>query len=681
MGGNNASGVEKMYIPAVGPRVVQECTRPDPNYSCDSVEWNSPQTQAECLESKGTCAGADPDIPDGTCAGAGWVGTPAACEESAGTCAGADPDVPGTTTKALCDDAATTAGTFTSTAVYALTPTTKAACDGAATTAGTFTSTAAYERVSNPAPNVVGVWTPALQAPQAAHVHDAHLTFEFDVNRFSPGLVLRISIDDADSAAAPSEVDGDLTNRTAHDLTVLWALDPLLDAAHVDCVMDHTCDGAPWADTETACEASAGTCDIGAATAKESRCVETATGAAADPTDAAACAAVASLADGAACGAVVKNRAYEEPACSYVEGCDDADTCEGAAWTASLAACGDSAGTCDIGASTTKTDCLTAASCEGALWAGTEAACAESAGTCTVGATCDGAAWAGAEATCFESKGTCAGANPDVPGTTTKVACDAVVTTCEGVDWSGTQTACLESKGTCAGADPDVPGTTTKAACDAAAMAPGTFTSTAAYAATTAGTFTSTSVYSAGGGPTCERTLWAGTQAECLESVGTCAGADPDVPGTTTKAACDGAAATCGVWGGPPDPEWAATEAECLETRGTCAGADPDVPGTTTKADCDAAATTPGTFTTTATYTSATPGTFTSTAAYSAGGIGATTDADCGAADTCEGLHWTDTETACRESVGTCSVGATCEGVAFSRCAACSSPLTSTSQP
>jgi hypothetical protein len=121
-----------------GMTTVEDC---DGGPMCEGALWAG--TEAACLEGKGTCAGADPDIPDGTCDSAGWVGTPAACEESAGTCAGADPDVPGTTTKALCD-AATTAGTFTSTAAYVLTPTTKAACDGAATTAGTFTSAAAY---------------------------------------------------------------------------------------------------------------------------------------------------------------------------------------------------------------------------------------------------------------------------------------------------------------------------------------------------------------------------------------------------------------------------------------------------------------------------------------------------------------------------------------------------------
>jgi hypothetical protein len=55
---------------------------------------------------------------DDMCDGAVWAGTETECEESAGTCAGADPDIPGTTTKALCDAAATTAGTFTSSAAY-----------------------------------------------------------------------------------------------------------------------------------------------------------------------------------------------------------------------------------------------------------------------------------------------------------------------------------------------------------------------------------------------------------------------------------------------------------------------------------------------------------------------------------------------------------------------------------
>ena len=37
---------------------------------------------------------------------------------------------------------------------------------------------------------------------------------------------------------------------------------------------------------------------------------------------------------------------------------------------------------------------------------------------------------------------------------------------------------------------------------------------------------------------------WSGTEEECEESAGTCAGADPDVPGVTTKALCD-AASSC----------------------------------------------------------------------------------------------------------------------------------------
>ena len=46
---------------------------------------------------------------------------------------------------------------------------------------------------------------------------------------------------------------------------------------------------------------------------------------------------------------------------------------------------------------------------------------------------------------------------------------------------------------------------------------------------------------------------------------------------------------------------WAGTQNECLESKGLCAGADPNVPGYVTKAACDGAANTPGTFTSTAT--------------------------------------------------------------------------------
>jgi hypothetical protein len=107
-------------------------------------------------------------------------------------------------------------------------------------------------------------------------------------------------------------------------------------------------------------------------------------------------------------------------------------------------------------------------------------------------------------------------------------------------------------------------------------------------------------------GGTCEGTAWAGTPTTCFESKGACADADPEVPGTTTKALC--VATTCeGV-------AWAGTRAECLESKGTCAGADPDVPGTTTKAACDGAAALAGLFASTAAYQG--PGTFSTAAAY-----------------------------------------------------------------
>jgi hypothetical protein len=54
------------------------------------------------------------------CDGADWAGTEAECLESAGTCAGADPAIVGATSKALCDAAATTAGSFTSAASLGL---------------------------------------------------------------------------------------------------------------------------------------------------------------------------------------------------------------------------------------------------------------------------------------------------------------------------------------------------------------------------------------------------------------------------------------------------------------------------------------------------------------------------------------------------------------------------------
>jgi hypothetical protein len=59
-----------------------------------------------------------PSSSGGTCDAAAWAGTETECEESAGTCADADPDVSGTTTKTLCDDAANSAGTFTTSATY-----------------------------------------------------------------------------------------------------------------------------------------------------------------------------------------------------------------------------------------------------------------------------------------------------------------------------------------------------------------------------------------------------------------------------------------------------------------------------------------------------------------------------------------------------------------------------------
>jgi hypothetical protein len=122
--------------------IFQESWFPKTMSTCDGAAWAG--TLAACDESAGTCAGATPNFPDGTCNGVASSGTQAECEEAAGTCAGADPAVPGTTTKAQCDDAAVTAGTFTTSATYVSTPTTKAQCDGAAVTAGTFTTSATY---------------------------------------------------------------------------------------------------------------------------------------------------------------------------------------------------------------------------------------------------------------------------------------------------------------------------------------------------------------------------------------------------------------------------------------------------------------------------------------------------------------------------------------------------------
>jgi hypothetical protein len=72
---------------------------------------------AVTLTANGAVAGAAT-----TCDGAVWTGTQTECEETAGTCASADPDILGATTKALCDAAVTTAGTFTASAAYVSTP-------------------------------------------------------------------------------------------------------------------------------------------------------------------------------------------------------------------------------------------------------------------------------------------------------------------------------------------------------------------------------------------------------------------------------------------------------------------------------------------------------------------------------------------------------------------------------
>ena len=100
------------------------CVDPDACASAPCANGVCAQTAAGGVlrvTSASTGDGSAVVLEAGACDGAAWAGTAAACLESKGTCAGADPDVPGTTTKALCDGAATAAGTFSTTAAHVAT--------------------------------------------------------------------------------------------------------------------------------------------------------------------------------------------------------------------------------------------------------------------------------------------------------------------------------------------------------------------------------------------------------------------------------------------------------------------------------------------------------------------------------------------------------------------------------
>jgi hypothetical protein len=471
-----------------------------PDGTCDGAGWTG--TQTECAESAGTCGGASPDIPDGTCGGAAWAGTQAACEASAGTCAGADPDVPGTTTKADCVDAATTPGTFTSSATYVLTPTTKADCDGAATP-GTFTSTATY------------VLTPTTKA-----LCDAGAT--------TPGTFTTTA-----TYGTPT------CERTDWSGTETECAESAGTCAGEDPeIPEGTCDAVLWSGTQTACEETAGTCAGEDPEIAEGTC------------------------DGAAWTGSQPECAETAGTCAGASPDIPDGTCDGAAWAGTRAACEETAGTCagadpDVPGTTTKTLCDDAAVTPGTFTSSatyvltptTKTLCDDAATPGTFSSTaiyitygtCDGAAWTGTQTACDESVGTCAGASPDIPDGT-----------CDAAAWAGTQAACDESAGTCAGADPDIPGTTTKTLCDDAAVTPGTFTSSATYVLTpttkadcdgaaTPGTFSSTATYLSI--PT-TKTLCDGA----ATTPGTFTTTARYVSTPTSKALCEAAAVTGGTF-------------------------------------------------------------------------------------------------------------------------------------
>ena len=75
-----------------------------------------------------------------------------------------------------------------------------------------------------------------------------------------------------------------------------------------------------------------------------------------------------------------------------------------------------------------------------------------------------------------------AGAELAFSDTTGPAGVSITAATCDGVTWTGlSEVDCHDGAGTCAGALPNVPGTTTRAACEGAALAGGAFTTSAAY--------------------------------------------------------------------------------------------------------------------------------------------------------------------------------------------------------
>jgi hypothetical protein len=720
-----------------------------PDGTCDGVAWAG--TQTTCGESVGTCAGADPDGPYGTCDGVAWVGTQAACEESAGTCAGASPDVAGATTKLLCDGAAVTPGTFTSTATYVVTPTTtKALCDAAAVTPGTFSSTATYALTpttktlcdaaavtpgtfSSTATYVLTPTTKALcDAAATPGTFSSIATFgsngtveasaEFSSATFPQGVLswtthqivinLQVNNDSEDtirsclmafSSLNVTKVTPDcLGNVTPARVinTCNRCLEP--DAENFESIChEEDCSGTrgswihpgyPGSWTLDPC----GTCLPPADPMRNMACQDCANVSngvfrtdacslclhAADPLFNSSCKDCAGAPAGNSmmdrCGKCLDRSlaAFDSTCLDCVGNFDATELFNFVATNSSLDSCGICYADEDrvepiplIGQPTTSSQHLANSpanafdSDETTFWNG----CCIAANMQWIGYTHVNPhkvvgytlqtgypepllALYGEYPTAWNFQARNANSEPWV--TIDEQVNQTVLVNLTQFTFPNTiryrqfrweVIAVADIPNTCDGAAWD--GTETE--CDESAgtcagaspdIPDGTcdavlWSGTQTECEETAGTCAGENPEIAEG--TCNGAAWTGSQPECAESVGTCAGASPDIPDGT----CDAAA-------------WAGTRAACEESVGTCAGASPDIVGATTKLLCDGAAT-PGTFTSTATYVltpttktlcdgAATPGTFTSTATYVTYG-------------TCDGSAWTSSQAECDESVGTCA--------------------------
>jgi hypothetical protein len=379
-----------------------------------------------------------------TCDGAVWDGTAMACEESKGTCADADPAIAGATTKALCDAAATTAGTFTTAATFV--------SNGARTIDEDFIGS--YDS-SGPIPP-----TRTCTNPDATALGYCAQTVEVDCSD---------GVQDADTASCESDGAGGFRDACAELGRITEASCGAIDqdgGVTDDCAW--TQEG--WEQTEEVCMDSVGTC-------------QSLNGG-------------ASLVDMGTCA--------QDTAVDCGDGVQDADSagCESDGAGGFRDACAQLSRTDEATCVAVDQDGGGAADC---AWAGatTRPGCTGSGeffrSTATyVHGTPAAYSWfeslhrSGPHAedgiTGSEYGGTISCAtSATAMGSCTQVAaidCSTGVQDCDGVGWAGTETACEETAGTCAGADPDIAGTTTKALCDAAETTAGTFTTSATYTLT-----------------------------------------------------------------------------------------------------------------------------------------------------------------------------------------------------